>query len=124
MASASFLSDLVLDPCTAFIAQACPNAKGMFSVAQVSASQYQVCMHSQPTSRSGRNGSTALRNGSGLAGRVEERRGGPAAAGTHPGRGLWGRSAPNYQSGGAGPERLGRHSGGGGNGNFKEDSRL
>src|SRR5262249_21335007 len=46
------------------------------------ASQYHECMHSQPTTRSGRNGSTAARNGSGLAGGVRASWTGPAAAGT------------------------------------------
>src|SRR5262249_37600244 len=109
---------LVLDACTAFIAEACPNAKGMFSVAQVSASQYQVCMHSQPTSRSGRNGSTALRNGSGLAGRLQESRSVPAASRTHTERVLACRSTPTYDAAVAGRNRMVKTPGGGETGTF------
>src|SRR5436309_6213880 len=61
MASASFRSHLVLDPWTARMAQAWPRANGMPSARQVSASQYQQCMHSHPTRRSGRYGATADR---------------------------------------------------------------
>ena len=78
MTSASWRSDLVLEPWTALMAQACPSAKGMPSARQASASQYHEWTHSHPTSRSGRNGWTARRKGSGLAGRLRESRTAPA----------------------------------------------
>src|SRR5262249_13552585 len=68
MASASLRSHLVLQPCTARMAQAWPRTKAIFSSRQASASQYQQCMHSQATSSPSRKGATARRNGSGAAG--------------------------------------------------------
>jgi hypothetical protein len=52
------------------MAQAWPSAKAMCSSRQASASQYQQCLHSQPTTRPSRNGATALRKGSGGGGQV------------------------------------------------------
>ena len=68
MASASWASNLVLLPWTAFMARACPRTKAIPSVAQRSASQYQEWTHSLATTRSGRKGVTAARKASGRAG--------------------------------------------------------
>src|SRR5262249_42767729 len=61
---------------------------------QVSASQYQQCMHSQPTTRPSRKGSTALRKGSGAAARLRARRGCPSRSRTARKRDLAWRSTP------------------------------
>src|SRR5215207_640792 len=108
MASASLRSDLVLDPWTAFMAQACPSAKGMACSRQVSASQYQQCMHSHPTRRSGRKGATAWRKGSGLAGRFLERRTVPAWSRTQTNSVLACRSTPTYDAAVRVRKRMGR----------------
>src|SRR5262245_41982088 len=80
------------------MAQACPRAKGMPCSRQVSASQYQVWTHSHPTRRSGRNGSTAARNGSGLAGRLRASRRLPAWSRTQRNSVLACRSTPTYDA--------------------------
>src|SRR5262249_59640342 len=98
MASASWQSDLVFEAWTARMAQAGPGAKGMPCSRQVSASQYQVWTHSHPTRRSGRNGSTAARNGSGLAGRLRASRRLPAWSRTQRNSVLACRSTPTYDA--------------------------
>src|SRR5579883_332735 len=98
MASASFRSDLVLDPWTALMAQAWPRANGMPSARQVSASRYQVWTHSHPTKRSGRNGAMAARNGSGRAGRPLDSRTVPAWSRTQAYSVLAWRSTPTYDA--------------------------
>src|SRR5262249_28374247 len=98
MASASLRSHLVFEAWTALMAQACPRAKGRPCSRQVSASQYQVWTHSHPTSRSGRNGSTAARNGSGLAGRLRASRRLPAWSRTQRNSVLACRSTPTYDA--------------------------
>ena len=70
MASASWRSHLVLLPWTAFMARAWPSAKGMWASRQASASQYQQCMHSQPTTTASRKGGDRFEEGFGGGGEV------------------------------------------------------
>src|SRR5262249_61459910 len=81
MASASLRSHLVLQPWTAFMAQAWPRTKAMWWSRQVSASQYQGWTHSQATRSPSRKGATARRKGWGAAGGGGPKGGGAAGAG-------------------------------------------
>src|SRR2546423_5700021 len=102
MAWASCRSHLVLLPWTALMAQAWPRAKVMSWSRQVSASQYQQCMHSQPTTRPSRKGCTALRKGSGAAGRVRGEEPPAARAGVGGEREPAGTAPPAEERGAAG----------------------
>src|SRR5262245_62922069 len=83
MASASWRSHLVLEPWAAFMPQAWPRTKATCCSRQVSASQYQANMHSQPTTRSGRKGAMAWRKASGVAAMLASLTTLPLASRTH-----------------------------------------
>ena len=67
----------------AFMKSAWPSTKGIASFAHRSASQYQVKMHSQATTRPSRYGAIASRKASGVVGRLRSKAISPAASRTH-----------------------------------------